>query len=191
MSTFGEILKKMDIETVPLLLSVLMVLVFVRMDLINTCVDMAILFIVIYLLCLLFWRIAKVLWCSFKKRKTKKEQSNRLKSKCSFENNLIYNYFLELSEQKLKVLIEIIKLPKFNDDVCKRVIPSNSSLKMKIQSEEFAIPIRRFEYIVLVRYNHNYDAASPLVIDFDSYFYQLILNYMNTGRKNNVLLSKK
>lgn len=139
----------MDIETVPLLLSVLMVLVFVRMDLINTCVDMAILFIVIYLLCLLFWGIAKVLWCSFKKRKTKKEQSNRLKSKCSFENNLIYNYFLELSEQKLKVLIEIIKLPKFNDDVCKRVIPSNSSLKMKIQSEEFAIPIRRFKYIVL------------------------------------------
>lgn len=191
MSTFGEILKKIEIETVPLLLSVLTVLIFIRIDLINTWVDMAILFIAIYLLCLLFWSIAKVLWRFFIKRKTQKEQSDKLKSKCSYENSLIYNYFLELSEQKLEVLIEIIKLPKFNDDVCKRVIPARSSLKMKIQSENFAIPIGRFKYIVLVRYNHNYDAVSPLVIDFDSYFYQLILNYMNARRKNNVLSSKK
>lgn len=97
-------------------------------------------------------------------------------------NSLIKDYFREMPDYKLNILIEVFKLPELTDSVYKRLIPAQNHLKMKLQQEDYTIPVNLIEQLVVVRYTPNYNARSSMVVEFDSYAYSLIENYIKYGK---------
>lgn len=139
MSSFAEIVKKIDIKTIPLLISVLATLLLVKYLPLTKNIDIAISLIVFYLMGLGgYWLIQYQ-----RRRKAKKDviksEEKRTSAKRHMANSLIYNYFLELPENKLKLLVDVINMPRIETDKYKRVVPPSSTLKSMLQAESFNI----------------------------------------------------
>lgn len=181
MNWISDIFKKLDIKTIPLLISILAALFYIK-SANSSLLDVLIIFIISYLLCITimhsFFYIKQRLYAA----KIRKDKNEKIRKRRDDVNNLIKDYFREMPDYKLSVLIEVFKLPELADCVYKRLIPAQNHLKMKLQQEDYTIPVNPRDRLVIVRYNPNSEPMSSMVVEFNSYAYSLIEDYVKYGK---------
>lgn len=181
MNWISDILKKLDIKTTPLLISILVALFYIK-SAGRVLLDVLIVFIISYLLCITIMHSFFYIKQRLNESTIKKRRNEKMRKKIEDTNNSIKDYFREMPDYKLNILIEVVKLPELTDSKYKRLIPAQNHLKMKLQQEDYTIPVNLRERLVVVRYIPNSNARSSMVVEFDSYAYSLIENYIKYGK---------
>lgn len=184
----SELLKKIDIKTTPLLIAFLIVLVVARFGYGqgSMLLELLIILLSVYLF------VIFVIWGynTIQKRKLDercKQYENRKKTiKNEETNELIWNFFLGLSNQRLQLLIELIKLPEAGSKY-KRVVPPMTILKNQLEYDDgFKIRTGFNWYIPMLMITDNYEADASMVVDINPTLYHLIEHYNKTGKKERV-----
>lgn len=185
MNILSELLNKLDVKTNPLLAALFAVLVVAKCCYRgeSMILDLSILLLGLYLLQIL------ILWCytaiknKIKVRQYKIEESKKNDAIVNQATELIHNYFMELSEKKLQILVKIFQLPEVKGNKYKRVVPAYSPIRQFLLEDEYKIPIDFRRYLVVVKYNINYDFESPLVVEFEPTLYEDLLAFIHTGNR--------
>lgn len=184
----SEILKKLDIKTTPFLVAVLVVLVTARICYTQSSVllELSIILLSVYLLNIF------ILWCFsviYKKMQYEKCKLNESRIKAAKNDQTyeqIWNFFLGLSNQRIQMLFDLIKLPEAGSKY-KRVVQPMTKLKNQLAYDDsFKIRINFNWYLPLLIISCNYESDAPLVVDIDPTLYDFTEHYMITGKKERV-----
>lgn len=183
-----EVIKKIDIKTNPLLIAILSVLIAARVFYNQSCMllDLAIIGLAVYLAIVFGCWLWSTIQYKRLQKSCKREEKRNLINRQNRTYELIWNYFLGLSDQRLNMLIEIINLPEV-DSKYKRVIKPNTMLKEELIVEDYQIAIGLARYLQVLNIGDNlYDEDSPTVVNINPTIYKLVKHYMLTGKKERV-----
>lgn len=184
----SEILKKLDIKTTPFLVAVLVVLVTARFWYAQSSVllELFIILLSVYLF------IIFISWCfSAIHRRMQNEECQRNESRKKAAKNeqtyeQIWNFFLGLSNQRMQMLFDLIKLPEAGSKY-KRVVQPNTKLKNQLACDDsFKIRFNFDWYLPLLIISCNYEPDAPMVVDIDPTLYDFTEHYMITGKKERI-----
>lgn len=184
----SELLKKIDIKTTPLLVALLVVLVTARFLYTQSSMllELFIILLSVYLLIIfIIWSFATI-----QKKKQAEEYKRNESRKKSIKNSQTYeqiwNFFLGLSNQRMQMLFDLIKLPEAGSKY-KRVVQPMTKLKNQLACDDsFKIRIDFHWYLPMLIISCNYESDAPMVVDIDPTFYSFIEHYMRTGKKERI-----
>ncbi len=184
----SEILKKIEIKTTPLLVALLVVLSVARFwyDQNNMLIELLIILLAVYLLIIFIMWVYTAIQKRKHKEMCKRNEYRRKAIKNDQTCERIWNFFLGLSNQRMQMLFELIKLPEAGSKY-KRVVQPRTKLKNQLTyDDDFKIHIDYNWYLPLLIISCNYEPDAPMVVDIDPTFYDYIEHYMATGRKERV-----
>lgn len=182
-----ELLKKIEIKTNPLLIAILVVLITAKLGYSQNSkvLDFAIILLTVYLIIIFVVWLFNAIKQNNNEKKYKRESLKKNAERYNHTNELIWNFFLGLSERKLNILIELINLPEAGSKY-KRVVPPTSTLKSQLFYDDFQIPVNFRQNLVILNVSNGYEMDSPTVVDIDSTMYGFVKHYIDTGRKERV-----
>lgn len=186
MDLIKELVSKLELKTGPVLFTVLATLIYIYFVPQSPYVATAIFAITAYIVLLYTPKAIAFVRKEKGKKRIKASKMAELSERKQALNELIFNFFLSMSEQKLSILADIIQMHSVGNNKYKRVIPATSHLRAMIQSRDFVIPLYGRQDLVLVRFFESFDSMASLVIDIDPYFYDLIENYIKTGVRSEI-----
>ena len=150
--TFDSLIKKIDIKTTPLLIALDVALIIAKFHYHQESLKivLSIIGISIYLfLILVLWAYKK--YSSYLENKSiEQERYNNTLKKNKVIEELIWNYFLGLPDNKLQNLVELVKLPEVSNERNKRVIDANSPLKFHFTNVDYCIPQNLYRAYYLI-----------------------------------------
>lgn len=186
--TFDSLIKKIDIKTTPLLIALDVALIIAKFHYHQESLKivLSIIGISIYLfLLLVLWAYKK--YSNYLENKSiEQERHNDAQKKNKVSEEIIWNYFLGLTDDKLQNLVELVKLPAVPNERNKRIINANSPLRLHFTHVDYNIPIDLTHAFLLLHCIGAYDASDNLVVIIQPYFLSLLEKYIETGDKKRV-----
>lgn len=184
----SEFIKKIEVKTIPLLIALLVVLVIARLwyNQSHMLLELSIILLFIYLFILFInWIVITI----DKKKQVAEHKQSEVKKK-SIRNEqtyeLIWTFFLGLSNRQMQILSELITLPKVGSKY-KMVVQPSTKLKNQLACDDsFKIRINLNQYLPLLIISYNYEPDAPMVVDIDQTLYNLAEHYMKTGKKEHI-----
>lgn len=184
----SEIVKKIDIKTTPLLIAVLTVLVVARFcySKNSTLLELGIILLSVYLTILFVQWVYTFIRKRMQYKKERQAASKKKAIKAQQTDELIWNYFLCLSNRQLQTLIDLISLPEAGSKY-KRVVQPMSILMTQLSyNHDFQIRTHNNWFLPLLTMSNNYEPDAPMVVDIEPILYKFIEHYMATGKKEHV-----